>query len=186
MTTNEPAPGAVRAAGRLSRKEAVGLFLHRNLDRWLSPLGVWVMRRTRGGVTKAWSVDALLLTTRGRRSGRERTVVLQYFPDGEAMLLAAANDGAASHPGWYWNLTAEPAARVEVGGRTIPVRAEILEPRGAAAAWERIVARDRSYERYARATSRTIPIVRLVPVVPVAPGTAVDAVTATGKSPSPG
>jgi hypothetical protein len=52
--------------------------------------------------------------------GRQRTVVLRYFPDGASMLLAAANDGGASHPGWYLNLTAEPDARVEVGGPLDP------------------------------------------------------------------
>jgi deazaflavin-dependent oxidoreductase (nitroreductase family) len=170
MTSPERAPGpGVASAGRVSRREAVGLFLHRNLDRWLSPLGVRVMRATKGGVTKAWHVDALVLTTRGRRSGRERSVVLQFFPDGAAMLLAAANDGGASHPGWYWNLTAEPNARVEVMGRTFAVRAEVLAGDEAAAAWTRIVAGDPSYERYARATSRTIPIVRLVAQEPASP-----------------
>ncbi len=149
----------------ISRREQVGLFLHRGLDKWLSPLGVRVYRRTKGGITKPWKVDALLLTTRGRRSGRERTVVLQYFRDGEAMLVAAANDGGASHPGWYFNLVAEHAARVEVMGRTIPVRAEELAPEAAAAGWTRILRRDPSYERYARAAAgRTIPILRLVPV----------------------
>jgi deazaflavin-dependent oxidoreductase (nitroreductase family) len=149
---------------RLTRKERVGLFLHRGLDRWLSPLGVWVYRRTKGGIAKPWKVDALLLTTRGRRSGRERTVVLQFFPDGEAMVVAAANDGGASHPGWYHNLTAEPAARVEVKGRSIAVRAEELDGADARSWWSRILERDPTYERYARATDRRIPIIRLVPV----------------------
>jgi deazaflavin-dependent oxidoreductase (nitroreductase family) len=149
---------------RISGRERVALAVHRGLDRWLSPLGVWVYRRTKGGVTGPWKVDALLLTTRGRKSGRERTVVLQFFPEGEAMIVAAANDGGVSHPGWYFNLVAEPAARVEVMGRTMAVRAEELPPDEAAAAWERILRRDPSYERYARAAGeRTIPVLRLVP-----------------------
>jgi len=120
-------------AQRISRKERLGLFLHRSLDRRLSPLGVWVLRRTKGGITRPWKVDALLLTTRGRRSGRERTVVHQFFPDGNAMLVAAANDGGASDPGWYFNLKADPTARVEVMGRTIAVRAaELPADEGAA------------------------------------------------------
>ncbi len=49
-------------------------------------------------------------------------------------------------------------------GRTLVVRAEELPADEAAAWWQRVVRRDPSYERYARATSRTIPIVRLVPV----------------------
>jgi deazaflavin-dependent oxidoreductase (nitroreductase family) len=169
MTSAPPTAPADRPGRRISRKEAIGLAVHRGLDRWLSPLGVWVMRRTRGGVTRAWKVDALVLTTRGRRSGRERSVVLQFFHDGEAMLLAAANDGGAALPGWYWNLTAEPAARVEVGGATVAVHAEVLETGAAERAWAHIVERDPSYERYARAAGRPIPIIRLTPAdVPVA------------------
>jgi deazaflavin-dependent oxidoreductase (nitroreductase family) len=148
----------------VSRKERVGLALHRGLDRWLSPFGVWVFRRTKGAIARPFHVDALLLTTRGRRSGRERTVVLQWFPDGADMILVAANDGGARHPAWYLNLTAEPAARVEVEGRSVAVRAEELSAEGANAWWPRIVARDRNYDRYARATTRRIPIVRLVPL----------------------
>lgn len=152
----EPARG-------ISGRERVALAIHRGLDRRLTPLGVLVFRRTRGAIAKPWHVDALLLTTRGRRSGRPRTVVLQYFRDDPSMIVAAANDGGEAHPAWYLNLRAEPAAAVEVMGRRRPVRAEELAPDEAAAWWERIVERDPSYERYARATSRVFPIVRLTP-----------------------
>jgi deazaflavin-dependent oxidoreductase (nitroreductase family) len=126
---------AVERRGRLSRTEKVGLLVERSLDKWLSPLGVWVFRRTKGAIAGPWKVDALVLTTRGRRSGRERTVVLRYFPDGEAMILVAANDGGDAHPGWYYNLTAEPTARVEIEGRTVHVRAEELPPEEGADWW---------------------------------------------------
>ena len=148
----------------LSRRERIGLTLHRGLDRYLSPLGVLVYRRTRGGIARPWHVDALLLTTVGRRSGRHRTVVLQYFPDGDAMVVAAANDGGRTHPGWYHNLHARPEAVVEVMGRKVRVRAEELPSDEAARWWDRILERDPSYERYSRATSRSFPIIRLVPV----------------------
>jgi deazaflavin-dependent oxidoreductase (nitroreductase family) len=82
------------------------------------------------------------------------------------MILAAANDGGATHPGWYHNLTAEPMARVEVHGRMIHVRAEELPSEEAAAWWQRIVRIQPNYERFARATSRTIPIIRLTPTPP--------------------
>jgi deazaflavin-dependent oxidoreductase (nitroreductase family) len=144
--------------------ERVGLTLHRLSDKWLSPLGVWVMRRTRGAIGRRFHVDALVLTTVGRRSGRRRDVVLQYFPDGDAMIVAAASDGASKDPAWYLNLTSTATARVEVLGRTIDVRAERLPPDEATAWWQRIIARSPEYERYARATTRTIPVVRLVPV----------------------
>jgi deazaflavin-dependent oxidoreductase (nitroreductase family) len=147
----------------LSRRQRVVLAIERFLDRWLSPFGVWIMRRTRGRLARLWHVEALVLTTRGRRSGRKRTVVLRYFPDGDAMILAAANDGGRTHPGWYHNLTADPDARVEVDGRSLRVRADVLPQGEAAGWWRRIVAIQPSYERFARATDRTIPILRLVP-----------------------
>jgi deazaflavin-dependent oxidoreductase (nitroreductase family) len=161
-----PAARSPDASGRrgLSRRERVGLFIGRGLDKWLTPLGTWLYRRTKGRITGPWKVDALLLTTRGRRSGRQRTVVLQFFRDGDAMVVVAANDGGASHPGWYFNLRAEPAARVEVMGRELAVRAEELPPGEAAAWWQRILLRAPSYDRYARATTRLFPIMRLVPV----------------------
>lgn len=150
----------------LSRRERVWLSIHRWLDRWLSPLGVWVMRRTRGGIAGPWKVNALVLTTRGRRSGRDRSVVLQFFPEGDAMIVAAANDGGTAHPGWYHNVHATPEARVEVRGRSFPVRAEELSADEAAAWWRRVLEISPEYERYERATSRRFPILRLVPTHP--------------------
>jgi F420H(2)-dependent quinone reductase len=151
------------ARSLLSRRERLVLLVHRGLDRWLSPFGVWVMRRTRGGVTKPFKVNALVLTTRGRRSGRERSVVLQFFPDGDAMVVVAANDGGASHPAWYHNLKAAPESSVEVGGRRIPVRVEELPSDEARSWWGRIVEVSPDYERYRRATARRFPILRLTP-----------------------
>jgi deazaflavin-dependent oxidoreductase (nitroreductase family) len=145
-------------------RERIALTIHRELDKRLSPLGVAVYRWTKGAITRPWQVDALLLTTRGRRTGKDRTVVLQFFRDGESMVLAAANDGGAAAPGWYHNLTATPTARVEVMDRAFPVRAEELPADAAAAFWPRLLLRSPSYERYVRATSRTIPLVRLTRV----------------------
>lgn len=51
--------------------------------------------------------------------------------------MVAANSGLPSPPGWYFNLTADPRAQVEVGGRTLVVRAEELAAEEAAAFWPR-------------------------------------------------
>jgi deazaflavin-dependent oxidoreductase (nitroreductase family) len=90
-------------------------------------------------------------------------VVLQFFPDGNSMIVVAANDGGDACPGWYFNLTASSDARAEVKGMTIAVRAEELPVDDAAAWWERIVGLSPAYERYRRATSRAFPIIRLMP-----------------------
>ncbi len=158
------APSDRGAARQLTRRERLALRLEQTLDRRLGPLGVFVYRRTRGGITRPWKVEALVLTTQGRRTGRPRTVVLRYFPDGDAMILAAANDGAATNPGWYHNLRACSRARVEVMGRALDVEAQELAADEGAAWWARIVAIQPEYERFRLATPRRIPIVRLVPV----------------------
>ena len=92
-------------------------------------------------------VDALLLTTHGRKSGKERTVILQFFRDGDDLVLAAANDGGSSHPSWYHNLKATPVARVEIMGRRLAVRAEEMSADEAAAFWPRLLRRAPSYKR---------------------------------------
>jgi deazaflavin-dependent oxidoreductase (nitroreductase family) len=149
----------------LSAGGRIRLDAGRWLDKHLTPLGVALYRLTGGGVTRLYGVDALLLTTRGRRSRRPRTVVLQFFREGDALLLAAANDGGATNPGWYFNLMANPAARVEVMDRSFVVRAEELTPDEASEAWARVILpRAPTYEAYLRATSRAIPVVRLTPI----------------------
>jgi deazaflavin-dependent oxidoreductase (nitroreductase family) len=82
------------------------------------------------------------------------------------MIVVAANSGLPSPPGWYFNLTADPRARVEVGGRRLAVRAEELSAEEAAAFWPRVLQAAPDYARYPRRTSRPIPLLRLVPVTP--------------------
>jgi F420H(2)-dependent quinone reductase len=124
---------------------------------------VRLYRLTRGGIARLVRVNVLILTTRGRRSGRERTVLLAYFPQGESFVVVAANGGQPRHPAWYLNLRAAPTARVEVGDRCLAVAAEELSAAEATAFWPEIVRTLPGYARYQQATTRKIPLVRLVP-----------------------
>jgi deazaflavin-dependent oxidoreductase (nitroreductase family) len=125
--------------------------------------GVWLYRRTNGRLLRLWHRRALILTATGRRSGLPRTVIVQFFPDGQDLIVVAANSGLPTHPGWYFNLKAHPRARVEVEGRTLDVRAEQLSPEEAAAFWPHVLDTAPDYARYPRRTTRPIPILRLVP-----------------------
>jgi deazaflavin-dependent oxidoreductase (nitroreductase family) len=167
-----PATGTAPGPSRPPLRERLARFLEPRLDRALGPLFVRLYRLTRGGIARLYRVDALVLTTRGRRTGRERTVLLAYFRHGEGFVVAAANGGQPRHPAWYHNLRATPLARVEIGARIIPVRAEELTADEAAAFWPAIVRRLPGYARYPRATSRRIPLVRLVPLARGPGGTA--------------
>ena len=141
-----------------------GTRLENVIDRHSVRLGAWLLRRTHGRFTRLWHRRALVLTTRGRRSGLPRTVVVQYFPDGRDMIVVAANSGMPSHPAWYLNLTADPRARVEVDGRTVQVRAEQLPAAEAAAWWPRVLETAPDYARYPERTDRPLPLLRLVAV----------------------
>ena len=138
-------------------------FLEPRLDRALGSVGVRLYRLTRGGIARLVKVNVLVLTTRGRRSGRERTVLLAYFPQGKSFVVVAANGGQPHHPAWYLNLRASPTARVEVADRTLGVAAEELSAAESTAFWQEIVRTLPGYARYQQATTRKIPLVRLVP-----------------------
>lgn len=150
--------------GSLSLKDKVDLYLNYELDKRLGGLGLGLYRLTGGRIVELWKVNVLILTTRGRRSGKTRTVLLQFFPDGENLVIVAANSGRSSHPGWYYNLKATPTVRVQVMNRTLQVHAEELSTDETIAFWPRILRVAHTYERYQKATSRIIPLVRLVPV----------------------
>src|SRR6201998_728629 len=57
----------------------------------------------------------LLLHTKGARSGEERVHPLMYLADDGRYLLFASAAGVDRSPAWYWNLNANPAARIEDG-----------------------------------------------------------------------
>jgi deazaflavin-dependent oxidoreductase (nitroreductase family) len=143
--------------------ERIGLRtrLEHAVDRHSVGVGAWLLRRTKGRIVRLWRRRALVLTVRGRKSGRPRTVVVQYFPDGEDLVVVAANSGLPTHPAWYLNLVAAGEARVEVEGRTLRVRARHLSPTEAEAFWPRVLRQAPDYARYRQRTDRVIPLLRL-------------------------
>ncbi len=145
-----------------SLKDKVVLYLNYELDKRLGGLGVGLYRLTGGRIAR--KVDVLILTTRGRRSGKTRTVLLQFFRDGANLVIVAANSGRSSHPGWFYNLKATPTVRVQVMDRTLQVHAEELSADETTAFWPYILRVAPTYARYQKGTSRPIPLVRLIPI----------------------
>ena len=78
-----------------------------------SRIDPWLIRATKGRVDSAVGiVPIVLLTTRGARSGLERTVPLLYFTDGADIVLIASSFGRPRYPAWYQNLKANPEVTV--------------------------------------------------------------------------
>jgi deazaflavin-dependent oxidoreductase (nitroreductase family) len=73
----------------------------------------------------------LRLTTVGRRSGKERAVILGYYEDGPNLVTLAMNGWGAGEPAWWLNLRARGEAQVVLksGARAVRSRAAEGEER---------------------------------------------------------
>ncbi|GAA1578098.1 nitroreductase family deazaflavin-dependent oxidoreductase [Actinomadura kijaniata] len=114
-----------------------------------------------GHLRQGW--PTLLLTTRGRRSGRLRRTALIYGRDGDRYLLVASNGGAPAHPAWYLNLTAHPEVAIQVGAERLPARARVATPEERPALWRTMAEMFPPYDEYQAGTDREIPLVILEP-----------------------
>ncbi|WP_141576493.1 nitroreductase family deazaflavin-dependent oxidoreductase [Actinomadura sp. WMMA1423] len=103
----------------------------------------------------------LLLTTTGRRSGKERTTPLIYQPEGDAYLVVASKGGADEPPAWYRNLQENPEVKVQVKGDKFTARARTATPEEKPPLWRKMAATWPDYDEYQKKTSRDIPVVVL-------------------------
>jgi proline iminopeptidase len=103
----------------------------------------------------------LLLTTTGRKSGKETTTPLIFAMDGDNPVIVASKGGAPEHPGWYKNLVANPAAEVQIKGDVFPVRARDAEGEERERLWKLMNVEWPHYEEYQQKTDREIPVVVL-------------------------
>ncbi|BCJ58299.1 nitroreductase family deazaflavin-dependent oxidoreductase [Micromonospora endophytica] len=106
-------------------------------------------------------VFTLLLTTRGRRSGKLRRTALIYGRDGDAYVVVASQGGDPRHPAWYLNLLAEPEVQVQVGADRFTARARTATAEERARLWPTMAGIWPAYDDYQTKTDREIPVVLL-------------------------
>jgi len=128
--------------------------------------------RAQGGKVGGFyeGVPLLLLTTRGKRSGKPCTTPLGYQIDGDRLIVIAANISAMKNPDWYYNLLAHPQVLVEIGQETFSASATIVEgeererylSRGRGA-WDQMRSRWPEFEldEMSAETTRRIPVIAL-------------------------
>jgi deazaflavin-dependent oxidoreductase (nitroreductase family) len=103
----------------------------------------------------------LLLTTRGAKSGRERTNPLAYTRDGERIFVIASKGGAPTNPDWYRNLRANPRVTVEVGPERFEANARVAKGAERRRLYDLQASRMPGFKEYERRTSREIPVIVL-------------------------
>src|ERR671933_237521 len=109
-------------------------------------------------------VHTLLLTTKGRRSGKARRTPLIYGRDGNRFVVVASKGGADEHPQWYRNIVADPNVQVQVAGDRFAARAHPASPEEKAQLWPMMAEIWPPYDEYQTRTDRDIPVVVLEPV----------------------
>ena len=151
------APSSVQAS-RSPRRKAT--FRHGELAFTRAHCAVY--RSTRGLVGENLiGIHMLLLTTIGRKTGKERTLPLAYVENKGDFIVVASNGGAEKPPAWWLNLSAADTAEVQVRGERFPVRWSRAPDEQRMEHWRLLQAAVPAYRRYRHGTDRQIPIVRL-------------------------
>ncbi len=106
----------------------------------------------------------VILTTRGRKTGKLRKTPLMRVRDGDRYAVVASMGGAPQHPVWYLNLEADPEVMLQDGEQVGDYRARTASAEEKAEWWPRAAAVWPDYDEYQKATERDIPVVILDPL----------------------
>ncbi|TDE32641.1 nitroreductase family deazaflavin-dependent oxidoreductase [Nonomuraea mesophila] len=119
-------------------------------------------QETDGAEGHDWNnTTVLLLTTKGRKSGRPYTTPLIYQGHGDDYVIVASKGGDPDHPEWYKNLVANPDVDVQVKDQRFKARARTATPEEKPELWRLMTATWPDYDNYQRQTDREIPVVVL-------------------------
>lgn len=127
-----------------------------------------VYRLTRGRHTFASllsGIPVVMITTIGARSRRPRTVPVLGLPTPDGIAVIASNFGQRRHPGWYFNLRANPEGLVAVGGQSRRFRAVEAEGERRRQIWAEGLRVYPGWSQYEiRAANRRIAVFVLEPI----------------------
>lgn len=149
-------------------KTSTRTFIHR-----MSRVNTAVYRATGGRLGNRWRVgsawnkpvDMCLLTTTGRKSGRQITAPLLFMRDGDTIVLVASQGGLPAHPGWLYNIRANPHVVMQIGSEIRPMTAVECSPQQRERLWPQLVDLYADFEQYQQMTTeRTIPVVVCSPL----------------------
>ncbi len=90
----------------------------------------------------------MLLTSTGRKTGKEREAILAYYEDGPNLVTLAMNGWGAAEPAWWLNLQARPDTTVRLKGHQRAVRAHAASGEERARLWALWLTRGDDVEGY--------------------------------------
>ena len=130
------------------------------------PIGIHLYKISNGRIGGRLSgLNVLLLTTTGRKSGKQRTTPLGYFRvEKGSYVIIGSNAGFNTHPAWFHNLKHKPQVTIQVKDKEFEVNAEVAGADRRNQLWSRLVELAPFYDNYTKKTSREIPVVILQPI----------------------
>jgi deazaflavin-dependent oxidoreductase (nitroreductase family) len=132
-------------------------FTHRRIYRWTGGrLGLWRPKKP-----DSWGT--LRLTAIGRRTGRERSVMVGYFEDGPNLVTMAMNGWGEGEPAWWLNLQAQPDVQVDLADGTRQVTGRAAEGDERERLWARWREIDKNLDAFAARRSTPTAVVVLEP-----------------------
>jgi len=105
----------------------------------------------------------VILTTRGRRTGKIRKTPLMRVEHDGGYAVVASMGGAPKNPVWFLNVLGDPDVTLQDGERVMDLRARVATPDEKRAWWPHAVAAWPDYDKYQAATDRDIPVVLFDP-----------------------
>ena len=147
------------------RPKAYGFLMNSGLGKWISKANTAAFKASGGAMFSAMGdVKLAILTTVGRKSGKEREVPLVYGMDGDNVIFIASKGGHPTHPLWYLNLAADAKVKVQIGKENKDYVARTAAGDERKRCWNIMVAMYKDYDSYQKWTDRVIPVVICEPV----------------------
>ncbi len=151
----------------LSRWKVSSVSAQENLGkpppRWIlrayTKVNVWVYRLTKGRRMNLLEGKPIcLVTMKGAKSGKKRTIPLMYVPYGDSFILVASQGGMPKNPAWYYNLKKFPEVTIEYNGVKYPSVAREVGKEEKSKIWPICLEYWPAYEVYQKRTQREIPV----------------------------
>lgn len=105
--------------------------------------------------------EILILTTKGRKSGKLRSNALIFSRHGDDYLVVGSKGGSPAPPAWYVNLEANPEVQVQVKGDRFAAHARPATADEKPELWKIMTGVWPDYDNYQQRTAREIPVIIL-------------------------
>lgn len=135
---------------------------------WKFHRSIYRVSRGRLGLSrpKPGGWGTLRLTTTGRRTGQQRSVMVGYFTDGANLVTMAMNGWGAAEPAWWLNLQADPDATATTRDGELLVRARAAQGDERERLWDKWREIDKKLDGFASRRPGRTEVVVLEPLPP--------------------